>query len=83
MPDIDKENQDSLFIRIQDVNNSVWVINKKHIISAASADAKLTRIVLTTDAIIDTYYPFGQLQRYLHSVEHKTDPPTDSPDTLK
>ena len=83
MTDIDKENQDSLFIRVQDVNNSVWVINKKHIISAVSADAKITRIVLTSDAIIDTYYPFGQLQRYLHPVEHKIDPPADSPAPLK
>lgn len=80
MTDFDKENQDSLFIRIEDLSKAVWLINKRNIVSAV-AMGKVTRIVLSSDATIDSYYPFGQLQRYLHHVGHNYENPTDSTQT--
>ena len=70
------EFKDTLFIRVEDINKSTWVINKRHIVSAGAplATGAITRIVLTTGAIIDTYLNIGTIVGAVSEIEHKIDP---------
>ena len=69
------EQKDALFIQVEDVNKSTWVINKRHIVSAGAplVPNATTRIVLDTGAIIDTYMNIGFLIGTVSQVEHKNE----------
>ena len=69
------EPKDTLFIRVDDINKSTWVINKRHIVSAGAplAANAITRIVLTTGAIIDTYTNIGFIIGAVSDIEHRTE----------
>lgn len=62
-------------MQVTDVNSNMWTINKKHIVSAVMhlGQHAITRIVLTTDAIIDTYMQIGTINGLILQVEHKTE----------
>lgn len=65
----------SLFIQVTDLANSVWVINKREIVSAGSMlGSNQTRIVLTTGAIIDTLTSVFQISVEVSEIEHKIEP---------
>lgn len=63
-------------MRVDDINKSTWVINKRHIVSAGVplSATPITRIVLTSGAIIDTYMNIGTLIALVSGIEHKIDP---------
>ena len=67
--------KDSLFIKIQDIETGTWIVNKRHIVSAGiSKGGKVTRVVLSTGAIIDSYLSYLQLEQDLLEIGHKTNP---------
>lgn len=70
------EQKDALFIHVQDINKDTWIINKKYIISAAvpMSATPITRIVLTTGAIIDTYTNIGTILNAVSQIEHRNEP---------
>lgn len=69
------EQKDALFIHVQDINKDTWIINKKHIVSAGApmAAGAITRIVLTTGAIIDTYLNIGTILGAVSQIEHRNE----------
>jgi hypothetical protein len=68
------EQKDALFTYVQDINKETWVINKKHIVSATSplSATPITRIVLTTGAIINTYLSIVTIFEVISQIEHKS-----------
>ena len=69
------EQKDMLFMELNDVKGDKWVVNKRHIVSAGAplGTTAITRVVLSTGAIIDTYMSIGTITNYLSEVEHKTE----------
>ena len=69
------EAKDKLFINVDSIKNEKWLINKRHIVSdgAPLVPGAITRIVLTTGAIIETYMNIGSIIGVTNEIEHKTD----------
>ena len=69
------EQTNALFLNVDDINSNMWVINKREVVSAVAAPVApaITRIVLTSGAVIDTYLSIGYIRAWLSQIEHKNE----------
>ena len=70
------EIKDRLFIEVQDVTKANFILNKKHIVSvgAPMSATPVTRIVMSSGLVVDTYTNIGYFQGWLREIEHTSKP---------